>query len=84
MRVRQSSAREEKKLEKPLDVGKLEAEIAKLIAETLKLKTEARWMPLFWVSTLLGVCFAIVKLLLWRAKRHRIRFRPSTCINKNV
>ncbi|PMS34894.1 hypothetical protein C0Z20_21100 [Trinickia symbiotica] len=59
-----------KKMEKSLDVAKLEAEITKLTAETMKLVSESikldrerRWMPFVCVSTLIGICFAIVKFL---------------------
>lgn len=49
-------------MEKYLDANKLEAEIAKLIAETLELRQESRWMPLVWTAGLFATATAVVKL----------------------
>jgi hypothetical protein len=45
-----------------LDVIKIEAEIAKLIAETGKINREARWYPLFASAAIIGAAAALAKL----------------------
>lgn len=42
---------------------KLEAEIAKLIAETNKINAEAKWYPFVVLAGVFGAALAVVKLL---------------------
>lgn len=51
-------------MEKPLDTVKTEAEIAKLMAETVKINAEARWYPVAMVSAVAAAIAAISKLLI--------------------
>ncbi|MGN6318159.1 hypothetical protein [Trinickia sp.] len=53
-----------------LDTIKTEAEIGKLMAETMKLHAEAtkinrenRWYPIIWATTFAGAVIALAKLL---------------------
>jgi len=53
-----------------LDTIKTEAEIGKLMAETMKLNAEAakinrenRWYPVIWATTFAGAVIALAKLL---------------------
>lgn len=48
-------------MEKSLDIANVEAEIAKLMAETTKLNLEARWMPFVWASGLILVVMTITR-----------------------
>lgn len=43
---------------------KLEAEIAKLIAETNKINAEAKWYPFVVLAGVFGAALAVVKLLI--------------------
>ena len=43
---------------------KIEAEIAKLIAETAKINAEAKWYPFVAVAGVFSVALAVVKLFL--------------------
>ena len=49
---------------KPMDAQKVEAEIAKLIAETSKINTEARYYPIIVAAGLMGAGAALAKLFL--------------------
>lgn len=42
----------------------IEAEIAKLIAETAKINAEAKWYPFVVLAGVFGAALAVVKLLL--------------------
>ncbi|MEX3555438.1 MAG: hypothetical protein VB131_02010 [Burkholderia gladioli] len=44
-----------------VDAIKVEAEIAKLMAETAKLNLEIRWMPFVWASMIFGAALAAAK-----------------------
>ncbi|MFL9609785.1 hypothetical protein ACW4YW_01710 [Methylobacillus pratensis] len=46
------------------DLRKIDAEIAKLIAETSKINAEAKWYPFIAVAGIFGAAIAIVKLFL--------------------
>ena len=46
-----------------LDTRKLEAEIGKLLAETVKLQVEARWFPFVAVAGVFGAALALLKVL---------------------
>ena len=43
---------------------KIEAEIAKLIAETAKINAEAKWYPFVVLAGVFGAALAVVKLFL--------------------
>lgn len=56
--------------EKPMDTLKVEAEIGKLMAETIKLNAEAakmtterRWYPFVGGAALMGAALALAKLM---------------------
>ena len=58
-------------MEKPLDMLKIEAEIGKLMAETVKLNAEAAkmireraWYPAVVIASAVGATAALTKLLL--------------------
>ncbi|MEE9271803.1 MAG: hypothetical protein V3U57_00815 [Robiginitomaculum sp.] len=53
-----------KSIEKPLMDTKIQAEIAKLMAETAKINSENRWYPLIVGSTATLAIVAIVKMFL--------------------
>ncbi|WP_198291417.1 hypothetical protein [Methyloversatilis discipulorum] len=46
-----------------MDTIKTEAEIAKLMAETVKINAEARWYPVAMVSAVVAAVAAVSKLL---------------------
>lgn len=48
----------------PMQHDKIEAEIAKLIAETAKINAEAKWYPFVAVAGVFSVALAVVKLFL--------------------
>jgi hypothetical protein len=48
-------------MDKTLDIVKTEAEIAKLMAETAKLSSEPRWMPLVWTGGMILAVMTITK-----------------------
>lgn len=48
-----------------MDQPKLEAEIAKLMAETAKLNKETFWYPVVVASGIIATVAAIVKILFW-------------------
>ncbi|SDV51226.1 hypothetical protein [Chitinasiproducens palmae] len=57
-------------MEKTLDTLKTEAEIGKLMAETVKLNAEAarlqretRWYPVIWSTAFVGAVLAVAKFL---------------------
>lgn len=50
-------------MEKSVDALKTEAEIAKLMAETVKINAEARWYPVAMVSAVIAAIAAASKLL---------------------
>lgn len=47
----------------PETARKVEAEIAKLMAETAKINAEARWYPFVVLASVFGAAMAAVKLL---------------------
>ncbi|HGM7334064.1 TPA: hypothetical protein ACKQCJ_000352 [Stenotrophomonas maltophilia] len=49
---------------KPMDAQKVEAEIAKLIAETSKINAESRWYPFMVGAAFFGAAAAFAKLFL--------------------
>lgn len=49
---------------KPMDAQKVEAEIAKLIAETSKINAESRWYPFVVGAAFFGAAAAFTKLFL--------------------
>ncbi|MFT0531888.1 hypothetical protein ACMHYJ_03505 [Castellaniella hirudinis] len=49
---------------KNMDQRKVEAEIAKLMAETAKINAEARWYPIVVAAGLLGAAITFTKLFL--------------------
>lgn len=50
--------------EKPLNMAKLEAELAKLIVETLNLRQQSIWMPFVWASGIFVATVTITKFFL--------------------
>jgi len=48
-------------MDKALDIVKTQAEIAKLMAETVKLNSESRWMPFVWATGMILAVMAITK-----------------------
>ena len=47
-----------------MEAKKIEAEIAKLMAETIKINAEAKWYPFIAVAGVFGAAFAIGKLFM--------------------
>ena len=47
-----------------IEIEKMRAEIGKIMAETIKINRENRWLPVAYVATLFGAAVAFVKLFL--------------------
>lgn len=47
-----------------LHARKFEAEIAKLMAETMKIQAEAKWYPFVATAAIFGAAIALVKLFM--------------------
>lgn len=51
-------------MEDNMETKKIEAEIAKLMAETMKIQAEAKWYPFVCTAGVFGAAIGIVKLFM--------------------
>ena len=54
---------EDKKMREEKELSKLDAEIAKLIAETLKINTERQWLPIAATAGIFAAALGFLKLM---------------------